>query len=111
MNSENESKDGYVTVIVRGKEYVPIKEVVREVGVDLQSISRWIKKGKIPKPHKDRAGRRFYPKDQIEQIIEQIKAYYSLMLSPDPGPPAEGGQQQSTVAQINPRGDHINAQG
>ena len=45
-----------------------------------------------------------------EQIIEQIKAYYSLMLPPDPGPPAEGGQQQSAGAQINPRGDQSNAQ-
>ena len=100
MSEKKESPNGYI----------PIKEVAKEVGVDLQTISRWIRKGKIPKPHKDRAGRRFYPKDRIEQIIEQIKAYYSLMLPPDPGPPAEGGQQQSAGAQINPRGDQSNAQ-
>lgn len=73
MNKKKESKNGYV----------PIREVAKMVGVDLQTISRWIKKKKIPKPHKDYAERRFYRKEQIEQI----EAYYLLMRPPDPEVP------------------------
>ena len=75
MKSKKESQNGKL----------PIREVAMEVGVDLQTLSRWVKAGKIPQPYRDRNKHRSFSREQIEQI----KAFYSLEYPPASEPQAE----------------------
>ena len=51
---------------------IPIKEVVRRVGVTVSTIVRWVKKGAFPQPYTYN-GRTFFSAKEIEDLQNEKK--------------------------------------
>lgn len=52
---------------------IPIREAMKQLGLDRSTPWRWGKKGKI-KEHQDHRGWRFYEDEQIRQILKKRPA-------------------------------------
>ncbi len=50
-------------------------EVAREAGVSATTIRRWLKRGWIAEPGKDRNGWRVWTRDELEPVIDFANQY------------------------------------
>ena len=59
-------------VLLLESDNIPIKEVVRRVGVTASTIVRWVKKGAFPQPYTYN-GRTFFSAEEIEDWQNEKK--------------------------------------
>lgn len=62
---------------------IPIKEVVKRVGVTASSIVRWVKKDAFPKPY-TLGGRTFFSAKEVDAWIDIQKATRGFNGTPPP---------------------------
>lgn len=60
-------------VDIDGKSYYWIYEVCQQARVSRSTLLRWLKSGVIPEPIKDRRGWRIFSKEELKNIMQEVK--------------------------------------
>ena len=62
-----------MSVVIGGKSYYFMLEVCREARISRSTLLRWLKRGVIQEPIKDRRGWRIFSKEDIRKIRVEIE--------------------------------------
>jgi predicted site-specific integrase-resolvase len=63
-------------VEIDGKKHYWVFEVCRETGISRSTLLRWLKRGVIQEPLKDRRGWRIFSEEDMQKIRNEIEKTY-----------------------------------
>jgi len=66
---------------IDGKVYYRMQEAYREANIGRSTLLRWLKRGVIEEPIRDRRGWRIFSKEDLERIKSEIKRISECQLS------------------------------
>lgn len=68
--------EGRMASVVAGERVFSIQEAAENVGISKTTLHRWLRRGKVPEPRRDRNGWRIFTAQEVEAIrlcVEETK--------------------------------------